>query len=84
MRSAISCDVQRAMTSEKGFPRLLNINEAADVLAVKPATLRSWVLARRNIPFVRVGRLIRFKQGDLTAWIEKNTVPVREQRNGQR
>ena len=51
------------------------IKEAAALIAVRPSTLRAWVL-HREIPFVRVGRLVRFKRSDLLALIERNSVPV--------
>ena len=30
------------------------------------------LVTRREIPFVRVGRLIRFKPADLDAWVQAN------------
>jgi excisionase family DNA binding protein len=77
---AIECDLHVAMNKRDDFPRLVNINEASTLIAVKPSTLRAWVLSRK-IPFVRVGRLIRFKRSDLLALIETHSVPMREKRS---
>jgi excisionase family DNA binding protein len=57
---------------------LLNVNEAAQLLALKPATLRAWIL-RRKIEFVRVGRAVRIPKKAIEELIQENTVPVREQ-----
>lgn len=52
--------------------RLLDINEAAAVLKVKPGTLYSWV-SKRTIPFRKVGSLVRFHYGELMAWTAGET-----------
>ena len=49
--------------------------EAAAYLDCTPDTLRVWV-SKRRVPFVRVGRLVRFRKKDLDAWIETNLVPA--------
>lgn len=43
---------------------LLTIKEVSETLKVAEATLRDWVQYRR-IPFVRVGRLVRFRPEDI-------------------
>jgi excisionase family DNA binding protein len=51
--------------------RLLRVDEAADVLGVKPATLYQWAYQRR-IPVVKLmGRALRFRESDLVKLIEK-------------
>jgi excisionase family DNA binding protein len=55
---------------------LLDVNEAAAVLRLKPATLRRWVFARK-IPFVKVGaRAIRFKRAELDRLIRAGERPA--------
>jgi len=57
---------------------LLTIREAAQYLAVSVSTLYGWVWQRR-IPFVKIGRALRFDQSDLAAFIEANKhVPRKE------
>jgi excisionase family DNA binding protein len=56
------------MTSRE---RLLTIREAAQYLAVSVSTLYGWVWQRR-IPFVKIGRALRFDLHDLAAFIEAN------------
>ncbi len=53
--------------------RLLNINETAEMLGVKPGTLYAWV-CQRKIPFVKCGRLTKFDIQEINIWIIKNTV----------
>lgn len=48
---------------------LLNITEAAGILGVSRKTLYRWI-GSRYIPFIRIGRLIRFRERDLEEWVE--------------
>lgn len=57
---------------------LLTIRQAARYLAVSVSTLYGWVWQRR-IPFVKIGRALRFDPHDLSAFIEANKqVPRKE------
>ena len=57
-------------------PQLVNVNEAAQFLAVSPSTLYGWVWQRR-IPFVKVGRAVRFDMADLERFVTKNRIEAR-------
>jgi len=52
--------------------QLLDTNEAADLLGISKNTLYEWVV-QRKIPYVKVGRLTKFKTEDLEAWIKRRT-----------
>jgi excisionase family DNA binding protein len=53
--------------------RLVTISEAAEYLAVSVSTLYGWVYQRR-IPFVKVGRALRFDKSDLDSLVEGSRV----------
>jgi excisionase family DNA binding protein len=55
---------------------LVNVNEAAQFLAVSPSTLYGWVWQRR-IPFVKVGRAVRFDMADLERFVAQNRIQAR-------
>lgn len=56
-------------------PKLLTTDEAAKFLQVSAGTLAVWrCVARYRLPFVKIGRNIRYKENDLVAWIESRTV----------
>lgn len=58
----------------KNEKQLLNEDETAELLNVKPQTLASWRCRGANdLPFVKVGRAVRYRRGDLEEWIDKNT-----------
>jgi excisionase family DNA binding protein len=52
---------------------LLTIEEAATRLNIQPWTLRSWV-SQRKIPYVKLGRLIRFDPTALQRYIKQQSV----------
>lgn len=54
---------------------VLTNEQAAAYIGCTPGTLRVWV-SKRRIPFVRVGRLIRFRKTDLDDYLDKNAVPA--------
>lgn len=51
-----------------GLQRLLTYEEAAEILAVKPQTLRQWVCYKR-IPYVKIGSAVRFKPAQIQEFI---------------
>jgi excisionase family DNA binding protein len=60
--------------------QLLDIDEAAGILGVHPATLYRWSRSRR-VPCIRIGaRLIRFDPRALEKFLAQNTVEVRSGR----
>jgi excisionase family DNA binding protein len=59
--------------------KLLSIREASELLAVKPATIRAW-LVRRKLPRVNCGRAVRIPAQAIVQFIERNTIPAREER----
>jgi len=51
---------------------LLNTDQAAVYLGVRPSTLENWrVTGRYNLPFVKIGRLPRYRRSDLDAFIAR-------------
>lgn len=49
---------------------LLTEDEAASLLKIQPATLATWrVRGRPHLPFVRVGRCVRYRRQDIAAFI---------------
>lgn len=50
---------------------LLNEKQAAKYLTVSPGTLSVWrSTGRYSLPFVKVGRRVRYRLSDLDAWLE--------------
>lgn len=58
---------------------LLLVKEASELLALKPATIRAWLL-RRKLPRVNCGRAVRIPADAIAQFIERNTIPAREER----
>ena len=48
----------------------ININEAAEYLSVKPATIRDWIRKGKNIPAQKIGKAWKFKYSELDAWVK--------------
>jgi excisionase family DNA binding protein len=61
------------------MPKLVSIKEASELLAVKPATIRAWLL-RRKLPRVNCGRAVRIPAEAIAQFIERNTIPARQDR----
>lgn len=58
---------------------LLTILEVSEALNIKVPTVRAW-LARRKLPRVNCGRAVRIPSAAIAEFIEKNTIPAREDR----
>lgn len=61
-------------------PELITEPEAARALGVAPGTLKSARLHRlpssplRDLPYVRIGRAIRYRRQDIIDWIDDHLV----------
>ena len=55
--------------------KLLTRNEAAECLGVTPGTLAVWASTRRYpLPFVKVGRSVKYNPDDIAEFIRTRTV----------
>jgi len=61
-------------TSTPTPTELLNERDAADLLGLRPPTLRAWRFQRRGPAFVRLGRAVRYRRTDLLAYLDNATV----------
>jgi excisionase family DNA binding protein len=59
--------------------QLLTVKQAADALGLKVATIRAWV-SRRKLPRVNCGRSVRIPADAIAEFIERNTIPARQER----
>ena len=51
----------------------LGNDQAAAYLGCTPGTLRVWV-SQRRVPYLKVGRLVRFRESDLARWLDERVV----------
>ncbi len=69
---------QRSSSSSVNPPRthpehLLSRQEAAAYIGVQPNTLATWACTQRyDLPYVKVGRNVRYRKQDLDAFIQRN------------
>lgn len=63
--------VQAVSTAPKP---LLTQEEAAVLVGVKPSTLQIWrVTGRYGLPYVKSGRLVRYRESDVLAFLDRRT-----------
>lgn len=54
---------------------LLNVDQSAEFLNIRPSTIRAWIL-NRKIRFVKIGRRVQIRRSDLEQMIIACTVPA--------
>lgn len=58
---------------------LLTVRQVAEKLGLRECTIRLW-LAQRKLPRVNCGRAVRIPAEAIADFIQKNTIPAREER----
>ena len=53
--------------------QLLNEEQTAKSLDVTKSALRRWRREKRGPRYIKVGRLIKYRESDLESWVEQNT-----------
>ena len=54
--------------------KLINEKQAAEMFGCTASTFRKWRLQGKGPAFCRVGRLVRYSESDLLAYLEDNRV----------
>lgn len=66
------------MVDGKNLTMLLTVDELADQLHIKPATLYAWA-AQGRIPCLKIHGLVRFRKDEIDQWLEGFRGPVRSE-----
>lgn len=56
--------------------KLLTAKQVSELLEVKVSTVYDWA-SQGTIPYVKLGRLIRFKKPEVFRWVESHTTHPR-------
>ena len=56
----------------------LTLNELADYIKVSKSTAYKWC-SNGQIPYIKTGKLLLFKKEDIDKWLERSTVPSKDQ-----
>lgn len=63
-----------AVIKNQSTDLLFTPKQASNYLGVAHDTLSVWrCVGRYNIPYIKVGRLVKYRKSDLDAWLEKRT-----------
>ena len=54
--------------------KLLRRYEVADMLGIRTQTLAVLAMTGKHLPFVKVGRSVRYRESDVTKYLDANTV----------
>lgn len=80
LENSSKSSVNSTLSTKATVQPLIDENAVAIKLGVSRATLQAWRCTRRvNLPFIKVGRLVRYRQEDIDAFIAahmESQVPV--------
>ena len=79
MYIAVALRHLRSRIEVHDMSQLLTVTQAADALGLKVSTIRAWLLLRK-LPRVNCGRAVRLPADAIAHFIERNTIPAKEDR----
>jgi len=59
--------------------QILNVMESAEMLRVRPVTIRKWIYEGK-VPFLKLGRRVFIKLNDIEAFMDENYHPARKEK----
>ncbi len=92
LSSALTCTEREHKTKESNKTstgdkktmnntNIMSIEEASSYLGLKKSTIYSWIFQRR-IPFIKLGKLVKFDRRDIDKWLEGNKIGVCNSQDG--
>lgn len=58
------------MTKESVTNKLFSPVELSEMLSISIETVYAWT-SQKRIPFIKIGRLVRFRSNDVNKWLEE-------------
>ena len=58
--------------------KLLSPQELSEVLSISIETVYAWT-SQKRIPFIKMGRLVRFNVDEVNKWLDRQRVKVSEE-----
>lgn len=66
--------MQTSIINDQSVDPILPSHQAAEYLGVTVRTLSVWrCVGRYNIPFIKVGRLVKYRKSDLDTFLDRRT-----------
>ena len=65
------------MTTTETVPHLLTIDQLAEQLGITTRHVRR-LIAERRVPYLKVGKLVRFDPEEIAAWLDELRVSRRQ------
>ena len=62
----------------KNYPVFLSISDVAEILNVRPATVRRHIKSN-DLPHIKIGKLIRIPKDSLIACLYEEQIPMRKE-----
>lgn len=56
------------------LPEFLDERSLCALLAISSVTATKWRAKAKGPPFIKVGRLVRYRRSDVDAWLRANTI----------
>ena len=66
------------------FHDLLNSDQVAEITGLSSETLAQWRSQRRGIPYLKIGRAVRYDSIEVQAYLERCRVSVSDPRERRR
>ena len=66
------------------LPDLLTSEEVANITGMSNETLAQWRSQRRGIPYLKIGRAVRYDPAEVQAYLERCRVSVSDPRERRR
>ena len=57
--------------------KLLSPQELSEVLSISIETVYAWT-SQKRIPYIKMGRLVRFNMDEVNKWLERQRVEAQE------
>jgi len=69
---------QTLQTARKSEMRLLSETQVSERTGIHVKTLQNWRVLRKELPFLKLGRLVRYESSELERWLAANKIATDE------
>lgn len=59
--------------------KLLSADEVSELTGIPGTTLAQWRYRKQGMPYLRIGRLVRYSQADVDSYLQRCRIEVRGQ-----